>query len=112
MSNSTIVNGIEQVAAATASAANSEFNNLTADIEELLGKLANATGVDVSDLRLRLQNRASAAKSALLASGRQVTESARATAAATDAYVHRSPWQAMGIAALAGLGVGVLLARR
>jgi len=36
----------------------------------------------------------------------------RAAAKATDAYVHESPWTAVGIAAGVGLLVGVLIGRR
>ena len=112
MSNSTIVNGIEQTASATAQAAASEFSKLSADVEELLGKLASATGVDIAELRVRLQDKVSAAKSKLMAGGKQVAESTRVAAEATDAYVRGSPWQAVGIAALVGAGVGYLLSRR
>jgi ElaB/YqjD/DUF883 family membrane-anchored ribosome-binding protein len=112
MNTSAIVNGVEKMAAATASAAESELSNLSADVEELLGKLAAATGIDVVELRARMQDKVSAAKSALAAGARQVSESTRAAAAATDGYVRSSPWQAIGIAALAGVGVGYLLSRR
>ena len=33
-------------------------------------------------------------------------------AAATDAYVHHSPWKAIGVAAAAGMLIGILVARR
>jgi ElaB/YqjD/DUF883 family membrane-anchored ribosome-binding protein len=112
MNTSAIVNGVEKLAAATASAASSELSNLSADVEELLGKLATATGIDVTELRARMQDKISAAKSALAAGGRQVAESTRAAAAATDDYVRASPWQAIAIAVLAGVGVGYLLSRR
>jgi ElaB/YqjD/DUF883 family membrane-anchored ribosome-binding protein len=112
MNTSAVVNGVEKLAAATASAASSELNNLSADVEELLGKLASATGIDVAELRTRMQEKVSAARGALLAGSKQIADSTRAAAAATDGYVRGSPWQAIGIAALAGVGVGYLLSRR
>ncbi len=39
-------------------------------------------------------------------------EKSRAAARATDAYVHESPWTAIGIAAGIGLVVGLALGRR
>ena len=39
-------------------------------------------------------------------------ERAKAAARATDDYVHDHPWHAVGIAALVGLVLGTLIARR
>jgi ElaB/YqjD/DUF883 family membrane-anchored ribosome-binding protein len=47
-----------------------------------------------------------------MASGRKLTDGVKSAATATDSYVHESPWQAIGIAAVAGAAVGYLLARR
>jgi len=77
----------------------SELANLMADVEDLLKKIANAAGVG-------------AAKDNLVAGGRRIAATARDAAGATDEYVRASPWQAIGLAALAGVGVGFLLARR
>jgi ElaB/YqjD/DUF883 family membrane-anchored ribosome-binding protein len=41
-----------------------------------------------------------------------VRAQARRVASSADGYVRESPWQALGIAALAGLAVGFLVARR
>jgi ElaB/YqjD/DUF883 family membrane-anchored ribosome-binding protein len=41
-----------------------------------------------------------------------VVGGAKDAARATDEYVHEHPWGAVGIAALAGLAIGVLIARR
>jgi ElaB/YqjD/DUF883 family membrane-anchored ribosome-binding protein len=41
-----------------------------------------------------------------------ICETAGKAAGATDDYVHGSPWTAIGVAALAGVAVGYLLARR
>ena len=39
-------------------------------------------------------------------------DKAKAAARATDDYVHDHPWRAVGIGALAGLVVGMLISRR
>jgi ElaB/YqjD/DUF883 family membrane-anchored ribosome-binding protein len=41
-----------------------------------------------------------------------VTDTAKQYADVTDEYVHANPWKALGIAAAAGVLVGILLARR
>jgi ElaB/YqjD/DUF883 family membrane-anchored ribosome-binding protein len=93
-------------------ATHSEISNLIADIEEVLGKAAHVVDVDVSKLRDSLRHKLAAAKAGLTEGGRKLTRAASSTATATDDYVHASPWQAMGIAAVAGVAVGYLLARR
>ena len=58
-------------------------------------------GQRLSDARARL----SAAEAALL-------DKTRAAAQATDAFVHESPWQAVGIGAGVGFLLGLILGRR
>lgn len=41
-----------------------------------------------------------------------VTDGAKQYASATDGYVRANPWSALGVAAAAGLLIGLLLARR
>jgi ElaB/YqjD/DUF883 family membrane-anchored ribosome-binding protein len=41
-----------------------------------------------------------------------VVGQAKATAQATDDYVHTHPWQAVGIAAAIGVILGMLISRR
>jgi ElaB/YqjD/DUF883 family membrane-anchored ribosome-binding protein len=112
MNTSAINNGVEQVAASVEQAASSELGKIMEDVETLLSKIATVSGIDVADLRARVQDKVIAAKISIKAGAKQVSESAQTVATATDGYVHRSPWQAVGFAALAGIGVGFLLARR
>jgi ElaB/YqjD/DUF883 family membrane-anchored ribosome-binding protein len=112
MNTSTTPNGVEQLAASVEQAAESELGKIMQDVETLLSKIAAVSGIDVADLRARVQDKVTAAKISMQAGARHASESAQAVATATDGYVHRSPWQAIGFAALAGVGVGFLLARR
>jgi len=41
-----------------------------------------------------------------------VVDKAKAAARATDDYVHANPWRSVGIAAGAGLVIGMLISRR
>jgi ElaB/YqjD/DUF883 family membrane-anchored ribosome-binding protein len=90
----------------------SEMTKLIADIEEVLGKASHLMDLDVSKLRASLLQKIAAAKSGVSAGGRRIAETASSAASATDGYVRSSPWQAVGIAAIAGATVGYLLARR
>lgn len=103
---------MEQAAGRVKRTASSELSNLIQDVEDLLMKVAHVADVDVAKLRERVQEKLGTAKDTLAAGGKRITETARDAAGATDEYVHQSPWQAVGFAALAGAAIGYLLARR
>jgi ElaB/YqjD/DUF883 family membrane-anchored ribosome-binding protein len=102
----------EEAAAAPPGAVHSEFNNLIADIEEVLAGAGHVVDLDVARLRDGLRQKLAAARTGIAEGGRRVSETARTAANATDEYVRRSPWQALGIAAVAGVALGYLLGRR
>jgi len=89
-----------------------ELNGLMADVEDLLKIVAHDADVDVVRLRDSVRNKIAATRETLAAGGRRMSETARQAAGATDDYVRRSPWQAVGVAALAGAAVGYLISRR
>jgi ElaB/YqjD/DUF883 family membrane-anchored ribosome-binding protein len=90
----------------------SELKNLIADIEEVLARAGHVDDADVANLRETLRQKLAMAKAGLSAGGRRVSAAARSAASATDEYVHHSPWQSIGMAALAGAAVGFMLGRR
>jgi len=92
--------------------ASSELGNLIADVEDLLKKVTNVTDADVAQLRARLENKIETAKETLASGTRQVAQTAREAAKATDDYVRTSPWQAIGIAAIVGAAFGYVFSRR
>ena len=53
-----------------------------------------------------------AAKSALSDGASQVRGQARQVTKTTDSYVRDNPWQVVGIAAVVGVALGVLMSRR
>jgi ElaB/YqjD/DUF883 family membrane-anchored ribosome-binding protein len=85
---------------------------VVADAEELLRATASQAGEKVSAARERIQASLAGAKVKLADAERAVAEQAKKAAKATDEYVHENPWRAVGIAAVAGLVLGVLIARR
>lgn len=91
---------------------NDHFKAALADAEALVKATANLGGESLASVRAKaeeslkmLRARSSEAQAALVVK-------ARAAANITDAYVHDSPWEAIGVAAGVGVLIGVLVARR
>ena len=89
-----------------------ELSALIADVEDLLSRVAHVADVDVDQLRSGIQARIDSARETLATGSKRISESARQAVGATDHYVRRSPWQAAGVAALAGAALGYLFSRR
>ena len=79
-----------------------------ADAEELLRATAGQAGESITAARARIQERLDSAKDGLGAFGEEAADHVRAA----DDYVRDHPWQAVGIAALAGIAIGLLISRR
>jgi ElaB/YqjD/DUF883 family membrane-anchored ribosome-binding protein len=84
---------------------------LAADIEQLRRSVADQTGQRIAQVRAR-------AEQSLKAAGVRVAElqdvalaKTRAAGQATDDYVRANPWQVVAVAAVAGVMLGLLLAR-
>lgn len=84
---------------------------VVADAEELLRATAGQAGEKVSSARERIQESLSHAKGRLIAAEEAVVAKTRQAAKATDEYVHENPWKSVGIAAGAGLIIGMLISR-
>lgn len=89
-----------------------EIQNVLADAEDLIKATTSLTGDDLMRVRARLVNGVAAAKASLENAGGVIADKARRTAKVTDAYVHDSPWIAIGAGAAIGLLAGLLLTRR
>ena len=85
---------------------------VVADAEELLRATASQAGEKVSAARERIQASLATAKVKLTDAERVLVDKTKDAAKATDEYVRDNPWQAVGIAAAAGLVLGVLISRR
>jgi len=83
-----------------------------ADAEELLKATASAAGDRVSAARTRMEDSLRTARVKLAEAQEVVVDKAKAAARATDDYVHANPWRSVGIAAGAGLVIGMLISRR
>jgi ElaB/YqjD/DUF883 family membrane-anchored ribosome-binding protein len=85
---------------------------VVADAEELLRATASQAGEKVSAARERIQASLATAKVKLSEAERALLEKTKEAARVTDDYVRDNPWQAVGIAAVAGLVLGILISRR
>jgi len=94
--------------------ASQEFDTLTliADVQDLLVLVAHVADPEIARLRVKVEGSIASAKEAAVDASVRVQRQARGAMNASDHYVHEKPWQAIGIAALAGLAVGALVSRR
>jgi ElaB/YqjD/DUF883 family membrane-anchored ribosome-binding protein len=90
----------------------SDIKSVITEAEEILGATADQAGEKIANLRVRAQARLHAAKVRLVEAEEVLLAKTKAAARATDDYVHESPWTAVGIAAGAGLLIGLLIGRR
>jgi ElaB/YqjD/DUF883 family membrane-anchored ribosome-binding protein len=85
---------------------------LASDAEALLAATADQAGARVSQARSQAEATLRKVRERMSALENEVGAKIREGAKATDAYVRENPWRAVGIAAGAGLLVGLLLASR
>jgi ElaB/YqjD/DUF883 family membrane-anchored ribosome-binding protein len=90
----------------------SEVQNLIADVEDLIGRIGNLKDADVARVRGKVERALASAKESISSGTDNVRQQARRVASTADDYVRESPWQALGIAAIAGLAIGFLVTRR
>jgi ElaB/YqjD/DUF883 family membrane-anchored ribosome-binding protein len=89
-----------------------EVPNLTVDVQDLLGRIAHVADPEIARLRAKIERGLTTAKTTLADGTNRVQRHAKDVMTAGDSYVRDRPWQAVGIAAAAGLVVGFLAARR
>jgi ElaB/YqjD/DUF883 family membrane-anchored ribosome-binding protein len=93
-----------------------DFNAVVTEADQFLQHLTDQGGDKASALRAKVERNLNAAKDRLRDLEDAVLEKTRATARATDEYVHENPWQTVGVAAglsaLFGVAIGLLLYRR
>jgi ElaB/YqjD/DUF883 family membrane-anchored ribosome-binding protein len=93
-------------------AANQEVRKLIADVEELIRRVADAADPELARLRAKVESTVATTKRAISDGTEQVQRQAKDAFEASDRYVRDQPWEAIGIAAIAGLAIGLLVGRR
>ena len=82
------------------------------DAEALLRATVGEAGETAQAARAKVEETLASAKLRLGPLGEEAAEQARAAVRAADDYVRKNPWEAVGIAALAGIALGLLISRR
>ncbi|MGB6102293.1 MAG: DUF883 family protein [Pusillimonas sp.] len=82
------------------------------DAEKLLREAADATGDKAIELRENAMRSLKRTREALYDTQDALLERGRKAARVTDDYVHDNPWQAIGMAGMAGVLIGALICRR
>ncbi len=89
-----------------------DFDKVVHDTEALLRSLASASGEKAVALRESVESNLNTAKARLRELQGVATQKAAGAAREADAYVHDNPWTAIGLAAAAGVIVGLILSNR
>jgi ElaB/YqjD/DUF883 family membrane-anchored ribosome-binding protein len=89
-----------------------DIKSIITDAEDILHATVDQTGDKIMSLRARIQDRLKDAKARLVTAEAVLVDKTRAAARATDAYVHESTWQAVGVGVGVGFLLGFILSRR
>jgi ElaB/YqjD/DUF883 family membrane-anchored ribosome-binding protein len=87
----------------------SQLQKFFDDVEDLLRQVGRVDDKEVTRLRSRVESSLNHVKAAARDGAQAAINSTREAAKATDEYVHRKPWVAIGATAVAGLLLGALL---
>ena len=89
-----------------------DFKVVVADAEALLKATASQGGEKMAEVRAKAEASLKVAKDKMAEAQAALLAKTKATARATDVYVHENPWRAVGVAAGVGLVIGLLIGRR
>ena len=90
----------------------SDIKSVISEGEEILSATADQAGEKIGNLRERIKMRLADSKVRLIHAEEVLLAKTKATAQATDEFVHESPWTSIGIAAGVGVLIGMLISRR
>jgi ElaB/YqjD/DUF883 family membrane-anchored ribosome-binding protein len=90
----------------------SDLKVLAADAEELLKATANQAGEKIAQARQKIEQSLVEGKKALADAEKNLLKKSKDCAEIADDYVRENPWSAVGIAASAGLVIGLLIRNR
>lgn len=94
------------------SALSHEFHNIIQDIESMLKEASSLGGEEYASVREALLTRVAAARDELSRLGGNIADKVQTSTADVSAEIRSEPWKAVGTAAVAGLLLGFLLARK
>lgn len=94
------------------SAAKVEFDHIMADLQDLVRRAGKLSGQELAVLRQQMSDKLGTAKDKLHHFTEEASTTAHKGVDSAEQMVKDHPLQAVGIAALAGIAIGVLLNRR
>jgi ElaB/YqjD/DUF883 family membrane-anchored ribosome-binding protein len=89
-----------------------EFHNIIKDLESMLKDASALGGDEYAHIRQALLERIAAAKAEMTRLGMNLADKVQESKAEVSADIREEPWKAVGTAAVAGLLLGFLFARR
>jgi ElaB/YqjD/DUF883 family membrane-anchored ribosome-binding protein len=92
--------------------ARSTINDFLDNVDDLARAIQDVETPEIARVRAKVKMALSAAKSALYDGASQVRGQARQATQTADAYVRDNPWQVVGIAAVVGVILGIMMSRR
>jgi ElaB/YqjD/DUF883 family membrane-anchored ribosome-binding protein len=92
--------------------ANASINDFLDNVDDLTKAIKDVDAPEIARVRAKVKIALAAAKSALSDGAAQVRGQARQVSRTTDTYVRDNPWQVVGIAAVVGIALGILMTRR
>jgi ElaB/YqjD/DUF883 family membrane-anchored ribosome-binding protein len=90
---------------------NGNISDFLANVEDLTNAIKNVETPEIARVRAKVKIALAAAKSALSDGASQVRVQAQQVSKTTDSYVRDNPWQVIGIAAVVGIVLGVIMTR-
>ena len=92
--------------------ANASINDFLDNVDDLTKAIKDVETPEIARVRAKVKMALSAAKSALSDGAATVRGQARQVTRTTDTYVRDNPWQVVGIAAVVGIALGIMMTRR
>ncbi len=89
-----------------------EFKALMVDAEALIKATEDHPGAAISSIRNKALETLAGAKESLSGVESKLLDKAKVAAEGADDFVHRNPWEAVGVAAGLGLLIGLFIGRR
>ncbi len=89
-----------------------EFKSLMADAEALIKATEDHPGETIGSIRNKALETLAGAKESLSHVEGKLLDKAKVAAEGADDFVHRNPWEAVGVAAGLGLLIGLFIGRR
>lgn len=89
-----------------------DLKSVVGDVDKLAKEMAYSTSEGFIAARTQVEEGFDKAKSRLDSTRHAIVEKAKVVSNATNEYVKENPWKVFGVAAVAGLAIGLFMRRR